>query len=517
MRAIDGTTSTAVLIAGAGPTGLTLACSLARQGIPVRVVDQASEPHRHSRGKGLNPRSLEVLADFGLAERLLAVGRTHLPFRKYFDGAFVSESDPVAGSGPTPEVPFDSPLTLPQWRVEGALRELLGSYGVEVEHGRELTGFEQSFEQGFEQSEEGVRAVLADGEQIEAAYLVGCDGARGAVRKGLGVAFVGSHDPSVSMVCGDVEVEGLDPKVWHQWFTAEGGVLLCPFEGSPLWQFQAPPERGPGGAELPASEESFRRLFATYAGEQPGVRLGRVGWLSTWRCNVRLAERLQVGRVLLAGDAAHVQPIAGGLGMNTGIQEAFNLGWKLGYVLSGRAGPGLVDSYQEERLPVAAQAVDLSAELLGTVLAAVRTPGQGLEAGRATGLDGLGVHYRWSPLARDALGAAVQAGDRAPDGVLIGPEGPVRLSALLAGDDFTLLCFDAEAPELPAWARAVPVDHRSDPGGRLRTAYGLAGHGPALVLVRPDNHLALTAPGTEPEAVTGYLARLGRRLPDGGA
>ncbi|GAA2145797.1 FAD-dependent oxidoreductase [Kitasatospora kazusensis] len=492
------------LIVGAGPTGLTLACSLARQGTEVRIIEKSTGFQTSSRGKALNTRSLEVLGDLGLGDRLLAAGRTSLPFRKYFDGEFVADSDPVATAGSAPDSRYPFGLFIPQWRVEGLLREQLAGYGVEVELGTELADFSQD--------EHGVTAVLTDGRQITADYLVGCDGGRSPIRKRLGIPFEGSSDPEQAMVCGDVEVEGLDRGVWHQWFGAEGALLLCPFEDSPKWQFQAAPERDASGAMVEPSLESFQRIFDRYAG-LPGVRLHNATWLSTWRVNVRMAERYRVGRVLLAGDAAHVHPIAGGLGMNTGIQDAWNLGWKLGHVLDGLAGPGLLDSYQEERLPIAAWTLNLTSAALATINESVRTPGVGLEAGRTDDLTGLGIDYRWSALSDDRLAGPLRAGDRAPDAPLESPEGVgTRLFDLYAGGRFTLLSFGCPAPEIGPAVRTVAVEAGPgsfrDPDGHARRAYGVERD--ALVLVRPDHHVALTVPASDSGAVRDYLATLGR-------
>lgn len=490
------------LIVGAGPTGLTLACVLARQGADVRIIDKSTEFKSSSRGKALNARSLEVLGDLGLADRVLATGRVRLPFRKYFAGEFVSDSDPSAVAVPTPDAPYPGGVFLPQWRVEELLREQLAVYGVKVELGVELSEFSQD--------ERGVTATLVDGGRIAADYLVACDGGRSPIRKRLGIAFDGSSDPEQSMVCGDVEVEGLDRGLWHQWFGPEGAVLLCPFEGSERWQFQATPERDASGREVEPSLESFQRLFDRHAG-MPGVRLHNATWLSTWRVNVRMAERFRVGRVLLAGDAAHVHPIAGGLGMNTGIQDAWNLGWKLASVLTGAAGPALLDTYQEERLPVAAWTLNVTSAALAAVNEGVRKPGVGLEVGRVADLSGLGIGYRWSSLADDRLGGLLQAGDRAPDAPLLGPDGsPTRLFDLYAGEHFTLLSFGRPAPELGAAVRSFAVD--AGPGslldrdGHARRAYGVTAD--ALVLVRPDNHVALTARAGDADTVRAYLAAL---------
>ncbi|MFJ3174795.1 FAD-dependent monooxygenase [Streptomyces roseus] len=353
---------TDVLIAGSGPTGLTLACELALRGAAVRVIDQRTGPHRESRGKGLRPSSLEVFERLGVAGALTAVGAREVVLRKYFDGAHVSDT-PVTDAG----------LLIGQWQVEEALRERLAGLGVRVEYGCRLAGITQDAS--------GVRAEPARGPAIEARYLAGCDGGRSTTRTLLGIPFEGSTREEPAMVVGDVRAEGLSREFWHQWFTSEGaGIMLCPMPGTDSFQLQASPELDGQGVPLPPSPEGFQRLFDRYA-RIPGIRLTDPTWLSSWRVNVRVAARMREGRVFLAGDAAHVHPIAGGLGMNTGIDDAAALGRTLAAALAGPGGDGVLDAYQAERLPVAAEVVADTARRYERVLAAVRTPGRGTEAG----------------------------------------------------------------------------------------------------------------------------------------
>jgi FAD binding domain len=211
-----------------------------------------------------------------------------------------------------------------------------------------------------------------------------------------------------------------------------------------------------------------------------------------------MVERMRVGRVFLAGDAAHVHPIAGGLGMNTGIQDAYNLGWKLGLVIAGQAGPALLDTYDEERLPIAAWLLDITSERLAAVLDAIRIPGGGLDAVITSETSQLGLGYRWSSL------SATDGGDRAPDAPCRHPGtgAPTTLFDVFAGPHFTLLRFGA----------APPVEHPLvkpwqvvDPDGYAARAYAVTGD--RLVLVRPDNHIALVT--ADASAVHDYLTRLG--------
>lgn len=379
----------------------------------------------------------------------------------------------------------------------------------------------------FSQTEDGVIATIRranDDERTEAAYLVGCDGAHSRVRKSLGVGFAGQTHETQRMVLGDVEVDGLARDAWHMWFDGEDGIMLCPLPGTRSWQLQASPLLDEDGQPVEPSLEVFQQIFDQRAG-LPGVRLHDVTWLSTYRTNVRMADHFRVGRAFLAGDAAHVHSPAGGLGMNTGIQDAYNLGWKLGLVLSGAAAPGLLDTYEEERLPIAAWTLDASSERLRVMLDAVREAG-GLDAKPVPELLQLGLGYRWSSLARDLTGRAgrVRAGDRAPDAVCRDATGKaVRLFDVFRGPRFTFLgfgegCGGALRPAAARYADrlktcliAVPpgagVDALIDDQGHALRAYDITSD--TLALVRPDGYIGLTAPSHDAQAVLGYMEGLG--------
>src|SRR5580692_8771646 len=209
-----------VLIVGAGPTGLALACVLARRGVPFRIIDKTAEYFAGSRGKGLQPRSLEVLEDLGIIGRILANGRFHLPFRGYDGATVLGDHDMHADRVPTPDVPYASPLIIPQCRVELAT-ELIG----------------------LEQNGDYVTATLSHAggaEQLVAEYLVGADGGRSYVRKALGVGFEGETWKDERMLVGDVRVDSLDRDHWHSWPKHPAGwVALCPLPSTDAFQFQA--------------------------------------------------------------------------------------------------------------------------------------------------------------------------------------------------------------------------------------------------------------------------------------
>ncbi|MFY0509775.1 FAD-dependent monooxygenase [Streptomyces anulatus] len=544
---------TDVLIVGAGPTGLVLACDLARRGAAVRIVDRSPAPPRTSRAKGPNPRSLEILDDLGVAEEVLAAGSAPLPMLKYRDRRPVAEADPWADSAPSPDARYDRGWLIAQWRLEGILRDRLAGYGVRVEPGREVVGLAQGRNEDDRSDagdggdggdgEQHVDVTYADGQTGRARYVVGCDGAHSSVRKLLGITFEGTTAEDQVMVCGDVDLaEGvLDRSRWHQWFDEDGAVMLCPIPGTRTgWWFQAGPERDGRGRPLAPTADGFRRLLAHHTA-LPGQDLTRAELLSTYRVNVRMADRFRAGRVLLAGDAAHVHAIAGGLGMNTGIQDAFNLGWKLGLVLAGHADAELLDTYEEERLPVAARTLDLTSERLRATLEAIRRPGGGLDAAITPDTTGLGVGYRWSSLAaggraREAGQPGPRAGDRAPDApcadaatgertrlhrVFAGPRttvlgfGPGSAAVLretadaYGGDAGVRVCRVYAAHEDRAGAEPGAV---VDDAGHAAAAYGTGASGVTgagtVVVVRPDHHVGVLAPADDARSVREYLRRL---------
>ncbi|MFI5586173.1 FAD-dependent oxidoreductase [Amycolatopsis sp. NPDC051758] len=496
-------TTTTVLITGAGPTGLTLACELARRNVPFRLVEAAPGPQPGSRGKGLQPRTLEVFDDLGVADRVLAHGRMAMPIRSTAPDGRVT----LGGAAPEalsnrPDIPYPASLITPEWRVEETLRLRLAEFGGAVEFGTALGCFEQS--------DDSVSAlVVKDGEPetVTARWLAGCDGGHSVVRKQAGITFAGETREAVRMIVADVEVDGLDRAAWHAWQHEEGLFSLCPLPSTNVFQYQASiaPGQDPeaGLANLQAILE--RRTGRT------DIRLHEPEWSSLWRANIRLADRYREGRVFLAGDAAHIHSPAGGQGMNTGIQDAHNLGWKLAAVANG-ASPALLDSYEAERRPVAAGVLAFSNARLAQAIER-----KGMPIRRDASTTQLDVHYRGSTLARDDRDetARLRAGDRAPDATgLATVDGEHRLFELTRGGRFTLLSFGVTpAPEAGDLRTLRVVDHPAGPGevadtgGRLADAYG-ATEG-TLVLIRPDGYVALISDAGDISAVSEFLTAIG--------
>jgi 2-polyprenyl-6-methoxyphenol hydroxylase-like FAD-dependent oxidoreductase len=461
---------TQVLIAGGGPTGLVLACDLIRRGVDVRIIERSPKPPTGSRGKGLQPRSLEVLDDLGVLGAALAEGTDYPTIRRYHNGNVVWEGRMHNREEPTEQVPYPNILLLPQPRIEHLLRERLAELGGRVEHGVELTGFEQDGD--------AVSATLSTGERITVDYLVGADGGRSFVRKHLGVGFEGETYETERMIIGDVQADGLDLGFWHTWVhpAKEGKWLaMCPLPGG-VFQLVVPVD---AGEEPELSLQALQHVVDETTGSTE-VRLHDLGWISLYRPNIRMVDRFRVGRVFLAGDAAHVHSPAGGQGLNTGIQDAYNLGWKLGAVLDG-APDELLDTYEEERLPVAAGVLGISTRLHRSA-----SMGRGAETYQ------LGITYRGATLATGAAEGELQAGDRAPDGLC---DNGTRLFDLFRGPHFTLLAVNAE----PIDAGPEVHTHTVDPGYPVEDG--------SYVLVRPDGYVGLIT--KDAERVAGYLAMVG--------
>jgi 2-polyprenyl-6-methoxyphenol hydroxylase-like FAD-dependent oxidoreductase len=330
-----------VIIAGGGPTGMMLAGELRLHGVHALVLEKEAEPSPVVRALGLHARSAEVMDQRGLLDRFLALG-TQYPVGGFFAGIAKPTPDQLDTSHPYV-------LGIPQTTTDRLLAEHAAELGAEIRRGCELVGLSQD--------DHAVTVELADGTRLRSRYLVGCDGGRSTVRKLLGVGFPG-EPARVETLMGEMEV-AVPPETLAA-VVAEVRKTHLHFGAGPLgegvYRVVVPAAGVAEDRRVPPTLEEVKQQLRVFAGTDFGVHSPR--WLSRFGDATRLAERYRVGRVLLAGDAAHIHPPMGGQGLNLGIQDAFNLGWKLAAEVGGWAPDGLLDSYQSERHPVAAAVLD---------------------------------------------------------------------------------------------------------------------------------------------------------------
>mgnify|MGYP002402060034 CR=1 FL=1 len=527
---------TEVLIIGAGPTGLVAAAELAARGVRCRLVDKAAERSDKSRALVLQPRSLEVLQKMGALGDLLERGQRSRAVDVHANGRHVAHAE-WEDLGFT-DSPFPFLLFVSQAETERVLDAHARACGVTVERERELVSLAQD-EAGVEVELKGPAGV----ERVRARWLIGADGAHSAVRQACGLRFDGDAYPQ-DFVLADVDVEWEYPRGGVHFFFSKSGVfVLLPMQGERAWRLLTVRERGDEGAE-PTLEEFQRRAEASGL----TARFSNPRWLTRFRLHHRGVDRYRHGRVFVAGDAAHIHSPAGGQGMNTGIQDAFNLAWKLALVVKGRGGEALLDSYHLERHPVGQRLLSFTDRFfrLGTsdnwLVSQARWLGGPAAVSFVLNDDGLrrralhftsqlGIRYRKSPLTeepkrRGSLQRTPCAGARAPDAKLSG----TTVHAQLRGNTFHLLCFGLPAQAQPQVAAALegfeavvhpvffnaPDDGHAPPqalrdgGGEAFARYGVREQG--LVLVRPDGHLATRAPGADPAPIRADLVEhLSRR------
>ncbi|HEY8583030.1 MAG TPA: FAD-dependent monooxygenase [Capillimicrobium sp.] len=524
-------TETAVLVVGAGPVGLMLACELARRDVPVRIVDRLTEPTDQSRAIVVHARTLEALERLGVAQAVIDAGvrTTGMLLRAGGDVLATIELSTV-------ESPFPFSVSLPQTETERILADRLASLGVRVERGVALGALEQDAD--------GARATLAgpDGgeEVVSCRYVAGCDGARSTVRASCGDRLAGSFHGEV-FALGDVEGEhDLDPANIHSFFSERGPLLVFPMRGGRMRVMaQLGATRDPAGGESPPEQlsaptlEDLQRLCEE-RGDGLQLRLTRAHWLTTFEIHHALVSSYRHGRAFLLGDAAHIHSPAGGQGMNTGLQDAFNLGWKLAAAWRETAGEPLLDSFDAERRPVAERVLSSTTKL--TRLGTLETPwaralrdrairvGAGLapvQHALARQTEETDIAYRASPVvAGRGLHDGPRPGDAAPDVADIG----LRAALLAAPPDaHVALCIAghrAAAPVRPTdgaplWRVAVGAADAAagfdavvdDPGGRAAERYATGRRG-GLLLVRPDGYVGLVAEATDQGAVDRYFAGL---------
>ncbi len=481
-------TQHAVVIAGGGPAGMTLAAELALARVDVAVVER--RPNHvlvGSRAGGFHSRTIEVLDQRGVADRFLAEG--HVAQAAMFGTTVLDMSD----------FPTRHPYSLGIWQnqIERIMAAWIAELPVQIYYGSEVTGFAQD--------DTGVDVELSDGEPPRAQYLVGCDGGRSVIRKAAGIEFPG-WDPTRSNLIAEVEVTeepelGIrrDEKGIHGLgrleYEVRGGEVVY-MDGGPMRVMVTEEHVGP--TTEPTLRDLSEALIAVY-GTDYGIH--NPTWISRFTDMSRQAAAYRVGRVLLAGDAAHVHYPAGGQGLSLGVQDAVNLGWKLAQVVNGTSPESLLDTYHDERHPVAARALKHT-----MAQTALQGPGERIKAlvdvvselatmdeprKRLAGIvSGLDIHY-------DLGEGHPLLGRRMPDLDLITADGPLRVFELL--HDARPLLLNLGQPgdlDITPWADRVRLIDASYNGEWELPVLGVVS-APTAVLIRPDGYVAWAGDGTQ--------------------
>jgi 2-polyprenyl-6-methoxyphenol hydroxylase-like FAD-dependent oxidoreductase len=521
-----------VLVVGAGPTGLTMAAQLAEHGVRPRLIDRNLQRATESRALAIQPRTLEVLAGLGVSDDLVQLGNPNVQLHLHAPGRV--RSIPMFDLGLADTV-YPYLLFLSQAETERVLSDHLHSRGMTVERGVELASIDAHDDRVT------CRLRHHDGrlETVEADYVVGCDGAHSTVRDLAGIAFEGGSYPQ-TFVLADLEADRLQPGAAHVFLAPQGMLFLFPLVRPASWRLLLMrPRDDATPADAPVTLSGVQELSDAYTAG--AVQLRDPVWMTNFRLHHRAAAHYRAGRIFLAGDAAHIHSPAGAQGMNTGIQDAVNLGWKLAHALHG-ASTALLDTYEPERAPIGRAVLRMSdraftiatatnplARFARTRLAPAVLP-LAVKPSRPRAylfrtLSQLGIAYRHSPLSvddRDVPGSGPRAGDRLPDAPIQHRGTATTLHAALAAPGWhPLLCGPAEqgAHHLDQPSRnhdAVTVHHLGiDPGPTTLQAtdeaalhrLGLEPAQQAAFLIRPDGHIGYRSGTPRAGSLNRYLDR----------
>jgi 2-polyprenyl-6-methoxyphenol hydroxylase-like FAD-dependent oxidoreductase len=538
-----------ILIIGAGTTGLSMACELARHGAPVRVIDKQSGINPHCRACTVHARTLEIFYDLGIADEILARGHKVLGMSQYANGERFMHS-----SGGELDSPYPYAVHLEQCKTEAALERLLHTYDLEVERDTELVAISER--------PDSIAATLrhVDGREeiVETPWLIGCDGAHSRVRHLNHIYFPGKEDPH-QYCLADVLMEGaLARDEVHAFMSDRGLLFFFPLPNG-RWLIAADlPTQHDAAKEQPGLEEV--QTIVTDRGPG-GIRISDPHWLAYFRINYRAARHYRHNRIFLAGDAAHIHSPMGGQGTNTGIQDAYNLAWKLALVYRGRAPVNLLDSYEKERRPIAEDVLattkllterfeafnHLSPEQRERLYFNMVVPPE--VAKRMTRhLEQLDLNYSKSPIChqhegshfgRTRFAAGPRPGEEALDAKpLLHNNRTTTLIELLRGPKHTLLLFPGAVHEAKSWRRlaelaqsieggldglinvyfvaidpgSVPSNLKAagrlvfDPERSLHYRYGAETE--CMYLIRPDGYVGYRSEPATASAFHSYLARI---------
>ena len=516
--------TTDVVVVGAGPVGLVAACELARRGVAVRIIDKLPRPTVESRAIAIHARSLDMLDRMGIIDQMVGTGVKSTGMKMY------------AGAKPLFHVPmgdvdsaFPYMLITAQTETERVLTERMTELDVTIERGVELTGLAQS----GPTVQLTVRREDGSAEQIDASWVIGTDGGHSTVRHLVGTKLAGSFQGE-RFILGDVEAEhSLDNASGYTFFSPQGPVVTLPMRGGRV-RFLAQIHDAPGAPlNLHPTQERLQTILDQRIG---GITITTSHWLTCFEVHHGQVPTYRFGRVFLAGDAAHIHSPAGGQGMNTGMQDAFNLGWKLATVIQGDGGGGLLDSYQAERHPVAKDVIGFTGLLtnIGTLRGAaqaarnavVRVIGNipAIQHKMANTLEEITVSYQDSPavLGGPLPHAKVRAGQHLPH--VADADLQKELSRLCHVDNsgHTVLTVAAGQPA-PAAGPAgqvqvlitsddAPVGGYdavvADPKGLVAQRLGL--HSGGRVVVRPDGYIGAMAALDDAKTVADYFAKIAR-------
>ena len=465
------TTRTKVLVVGAGPTGLTMAAELTRHGVPCRLIDKKSDVTDKTKALTLQSRTMEVFEDMGLIEEVLEKGRPVAGFSFYTEGKRIFHVASAELDTPYPYI-----MLYPQFETERSLYNHLKGLGVDVEWNTEILELQQNGQIKVKLQQENGNIEL-----IEPDYLIACDGGRSFCRKALDIKLEGETFDSEFLIA-DLKLDWANPPTkdeWHGYFTDQGFVLIASLDGENSWRMvtEVPWDMQESDAsyyEQPTFAE-FKEMFEML-NPIPGLELSEPNWLSRFRIHRRIIDRFRHGNVFFAGDAAHLHSPAGGQGMNTGIQDAYNLAWKLALVCRGVGNLELLDTYNTERYPLIKRQVQTTDAAFKMML--LRHPvSRAIRDRLASLLDNIEplqhrmekrasmitINYRNSPIVdqyrelplslgnpikeiaeiavwRD-FGEAPHAGDRAPDFVFNSNGAEKRLFEIIRGTSHKLLMF----------------------------------------------------------------------------